>query len=85
MEIIIIMELELMMMMIEWKLDRIFLLRSFWFINMSQVNYTVEKMAYSFYMRELSSDLTIKEDIHFWVYKNLVSSPVEDGQSWLLE
>lgn len=52
---------------------------------MSQVNYTVEKMAYSFYMRELSSDLTIKEDIHFWVYKNLVSSPVEDGQSWLLE
>ena len=79
------MELELMMMMIEWKLDHIFLLRRFWFINMSQVNYTVEKMAYSSYMRELSSHLTTKEDINSWVYKNLVSSPVEDGQSWLLD
>lgn len=59
------MELELMMMMIEWKLDRIFLLRSFWFINMSQVNYTVEKMAYSSYMKELSSHLSIKEDDAF--------------------
>ena len=76
---------KLMMMMMEWKLDPIFLLRSFWFINMSQINYTIEKMAYSSYMRELSSHLSIKEDMHSWAHKNLVSNHVEEGQSWLQE
>lgn len=47
--------------------------------------YEPNQMAYSSYTRELSSHLSIKEDMHSWAHRNLVSNHVEEGQSWLQE